>query len=174
MTTDKINLSILKIVDTYKEWLTDIDETRFQETPPIGGWSYSEVYMHIFDSNLLSLLATQNCIKGNGKEISSLFLTKLILFFGSLPPGKRYKVPKRLESRVKKIDLAAAHQLIFDFELQWTKTLPQTRTANPKITVPHPRLGNLNANEWLRFIEIHFNHHLKQLSRIKNSFLQNH
>jgi glycosyltransferase involved in cell wall biosynthesis len=34
--------------------------------------------------------------------------------------------------------------------------------------------GYLNAKQWLRFIEIHLNHHLKQLNRIENSFLQQH
>jgi hypothetical protein len=79
-------------------------------------------------------------------------------------------VPKRLADRVKKINLMAAQQFITDFELQLIKLQATVDQANPKIKVKHPRLGYLNAKQWLRFIEIHLNHHLKQLARIENSF----
>ena len=95
----------------------------------------------------------------------------MILFFGMLPPGKRYKVPKRLIDRVKKINRDTAQQFIADFELQLAKAVSQIEKANPTLKVAHPRLGFLNAKQWLRFIEVHLNHHLKQLARIEKSFI---
>lgn len=172
MQTSNVIQSIVKIVDAYKAKLVSLNDEEFMLTPPLGGWSYSEVYSHIFDSSLLSLLATQKCINGDGESAKTHFSAKVILFFGMLPPGKRYKVPKRLVDRVKKISIATAQQLIADFELQFTKALSQLNKANSSIKVAHPRLGHLNAKQWLRFIEIHLNHHLKQLKRIEGSFLQ--
>ena len=169
MNTVKVYQSITKIVAAYKAKLNDSSEGDFTTTPPIGGWSYSEVYSHIFDSSLLSLIALNNCIKGSGEVKPTHFTVKMILFFGSFPPNKKYPVPKRLAERVKKINLMAAHQFITDFELQLVKILPQIENANPKIKTKHPRLGYLNAKQWLKFIEIHLNHHLKQLNRIENS-----
>ena len=169
MNTAKVYQSITKIVEAYKVKLSDRTEEDFITTPPQGGWSYSEVYSHIFDASLLSLIALNNCIKGEGDVKPTHFAVKMILFFGSFPPNKKYKVPNRLLERVKKINLMAAHQFITDFELQLVKTLPNIDGANPKIKTKHPRLGYLNAKQWLMFIEIHLNHHLKQLNRIENS-----
>lgn len=170
MNTTRVYQSITKIVNAYKVKLANQSETNFILTPPIDGWSYSEVYSHIFDSSLLSLIALNNCIKGEGEIKPTHFMVKLILFFGTFPPRKRYTVPKRLAERVKKINLMAAQQFIMDFELQLAKLYPLIQNANPKIKTKHPRLGYLNAEQWLRFIEIHLNHHLKQLVRIEKSF----
>jgi hypothetical protein len=170
MNTSRVYKSITKIVNAYKAKLATKSEDDLVLTPANGGWSYSEVYSHIFDSSLLSLMALNNCIKGDGEKKSAHFATIMILFFGALPPGKKYKVPKRLAERVKKINLMAAEQFITDFELQLLQILPQIKKADPKIRTKHPRLGYLNAGQWLRFIEIHLNHHLKQLIRIEKGF----
>ncbi|MFD0940634.1 DUF1569 domain-containing protein [Pedobacter boryungensis] len=172
MNTGKVYQSIIKIVTDYKAKLANMNEEGFVIAPPIGGWTYSEVYSHIFDSSLLSLIALNNCIKGEGEIKPTYFTVKMILFFGALPPGKKYKVPKRLAERVKKINLMAAEQFIVDFELQLAKVYPLIGNADLKIKVQHPRLGYLNAKQWLKFIEIHLNHHLKQLARIEKSFQQ--
>ncbi|MEJ5994174.1 DinB family protein [Pedobacter sp. Du54] len=171
MSTGKVLHSIGKTVDAYERILASVGDDVFTATPSNGGWSYSEVYSHIFDSSLLSLQAVQKCIDGGGANEKTTFGAKAILFFGMLPPGKRYKVPKRLAERVKKIDFATAEQFIDDFGLQLAKITPQLGKSNPSIKVAHPRLGFLNARQWLRFIEIHLNHHLKQLKRIENSFV---
>ncbi len=170
MSNAKVSRSIQKIIEAYKAQIVKKSEDEFQQTPPIGGWSYSEVYAHIFDSSLLSLLAVQKCLNGDGLVEKTHFGAKAILFFGMLPPGKRYKVPKRLIDRAKKIDLTTAKQFISDFELQLAKTVNQLEKVNTSIKVAHPRLGFLNAKQWLRFIEIHLNHHLMQLKRIEKSF----
>lgn len=170
MSTSKVYQSILKVVAAYRNKLATISEEDFILTPPINGWSYSEVYSHIFDASLLSLIALNNCIKGEGEQRPTHFAVKMILLFGTLPPGKKYKVPQRLLERVKKINTMAAQQFMLDFELQLAKIYPQIEKANLKIKTKHPRLGYLNAKQWLKFIEIHLNHHFKQLKRIENSF----
>lgn len=164
--------SISKVVATYKAKLAAMDDDNFTVAPPIGGWSFSEVYSHIFDSSLLSLIALHNASKGEGENRTTAFAVKLILFFGALPPGRRYEVPGRLKERAKKINMMAAHQFITDFELQLAKIYPALQHANPSIKVKHPRMGYLNAKQWLRFIEIHLKHHLKQINRIEKSFQQ--
>ena len=108
MTPAKVNASIHKIVDAYKAKLSQYDEEIFQVTPPINGWSYSEVYSHIFDASLLSLIALENCIKGKGEDQPTHFIVKVILFLGAFPPAQKYKVPKRMADRVKKITKAEA------------------------------------------------------------------
>jgi len=170
MKISKVNTAIHQIVAAYKAKSDHYPEAVFQATPPIAGWSYSEVYSHIFDSSILSVMALENCIAGKAEQQKTAFAVKLILFFGSLPPQK-YKVPSRLADRVKKITKVEALSFIHQFENALTKAHPGIAQADANQKTKHPRLGYLNAKQWLRFIEIHLKHHLKQLNRIEKSFL---
>lgn len=166
MNPNKHLRAIQKSMNAYRSTLNKMNEDLFSKTPLSGGWSFSEVYSHIFDSSLLSLRAIQACVKGEGKSATTPFAAKAILFFGRFPPG-RYKVPKRLAERVKKITIPEAEQLIRDFEAQLNTIEKTTSQALPRVKIAHPRLGYLNAMQWLRFIDIHMCHHLKQLKRIE-------
>lgn len=170
--TAKILLSIAKLIDRYEQKLASVPDAEFNLTPRIGGWSYSEVYSHIFDSSILSVYAIQKCIDGDGKKIGDKLGAKLVLFFGALPPGKKYKVPPKLAMRVKKIDFTTAEKLIDDFGFQLAKVSNEIKNADPSIRIEHPRLGPLNARQWLRFTEIHLKHHWKQIERIEKFFSQ--
>lgn len=167
MNTEKTYQSIIQIVSSYNAQLAIVDEHIFQAKPPIGGWSLSEVYSHIFDSSLLSLRAIEKCTQGLGEEKKTLFVAKLLLLIGRLPLAK---APSKIADRVKKITPTAAKQLIADFELQLSKNYTSISKAEATHKIKHPRLGYLNDKQWLRFIEIHLNHHLKQLQRINKSF----
>ena len=170
MNAAKIKISLHHIIDAYKAKLSSYPEEIFELTPPINGWSYSEVYSHIFDSSLLSLIALENSAKGKGENKPTHFVVKLILLLGSLPPAKKYKVPKRLVERVKKISKTEAMDFILEFEKALNDNYPLVANASENCKTKHPRLGYLNAKQWLRFIEIHLKHHLKQLVRIEKSF----
>jgi hypothetical protein len=167
MNTEKTYQSIIKIVSNYSAQLAMVDEHIFQAKPPIGGWSLSEVYSHIFDSSLLSLMAIEKCTQGLGEQKKTLFVAKLLLLIGRFPLAK---APSKIADRVKKITPIDAQQLITDFELQLSKNYSSISKAEATHKIKHPRLGYLNAKQWLRFIEIHLNHHLHQLHRINKSF----
>ncbi|MBC6110602.1 DinB family protein [Pedobacter fastidiosus] len=172
MNPSKVKTSLHQIVDAYKAKLSSYSDNIFQDIPPINGWSYSEVYSHIFDSSLLSLMALENSARDKGENQPTHFAVKLILFFGSLPPAKKYKVPKRLAERVKKISKTEAMDFILEFEEALDQVYPLVPGAKTNSKTKHPRLGYLNAKQWLRFTEIHLKHHLKQLVRIEKSFQQ--
>ena len=170
MNTAKIKVSLQHIVKYYKSKLSVYKDEIFQVTPPINGWSYSEVYSHIFDASLLSIIALENAANGKGEDKPTHFAVKLILFFGAFPPAQKYKVPNRLVDRIKKISKTEALDYIIEFESALEKAYPKVAGANLHSKTKHPRLGYLNAKQWLRFIEIHLKHHLKQLERIEKSF----
>jgi hypothetical protein len=170
MSTVAVFTSIHKISFSYKQKLANIPSENFQQDPGSGGWSYSEVYNHIFDLSILSLHELEKCLSGKGKKRSTPLITKLILFFGALPPAIRFKVPNLLASRVKKCSKAEAETMITEFLVQLQPFGNKLEKANADIKTPHPKLGFLNGSQWLRFIEIHLKHHLKQLKRIDRSF----
>lgn len=163
--------SLLKDISAkYHDFLREVPDDQFQLTPPIGGWSYSEVYSHIFDISILTLKEVEHCIKGEGKIKPTAFIVKVILFFGSFPPNAKYKVPKALVGRERKIKKEAAAAFIQKFLEELDIVYSQLHLADPALKTLHPRLGYLNASQWFRFMEIHLKHHLKQLKRIEKSF----
>jgi hypothetical protein len=170
MSNSSVFSSLKEISAAYNATLPEISEEQFQCTPPAGGWSYSEVYSHIFDMSILSLKEVENCIKGNGKVKPTAFIVKAILFFGSFPPKAKYKVPQLLLGRERKINKIAAADFIERFLEQLHLVYSKLHLADPAIKTRHPRLGYLNAEQWFRFTEIHLKHHLKQLRRIEKSF----
>ena len=161
---------IQQIVEKYKAKLKEIDDAQWQATPPTQGWSYSEVYYHIFDASILSLIQLTESAEGRAKIKPTAFAVKLILFLGMLPPGKRFKAPKTLTERVKKAGKDDIQALMDVFLKQLQAAYPKLKKADLSIKAPHPKMGYLNANHWLRFIAIHLNHHLKQLKRIEKSY----
>lgn len=161
---------ILSIAGAFQKKLEEISEETFQLSPPSGGWSYSEVYFHIFDASLLTLDTISDCIAGKGENQPTPLVSKLILGFGALPPGGKYKAPRRLAERLKKISKAEAQELIDQFLSKVDTIYQHLATADQKIRTPHPRMGHFNAFQWFRFMQIHLAHHLKQIIRIEKNF----
>ena len=159
--------SLLHSVQSYSRFLENVSPEEFEISPFEGVWSYSEVYSHIFQSNLVSLTAAEKCISGIGEQTSGRihWLAGIILFFGRFPPGK-LKAPARIAAMVKKISKEDARNLIQKFESRLQDLVPKIHDARLNQKVKHPRLGLLNAPQWFRFVEIHTLHHEKQLQRI--------
>lgn len=159
--------SLVKAVTYYEDVLAQVSEEEFTRSPLEGGWSYSETFSHIFQSNLLSLQVTDKCIRGTAilsrKPIH--WLAGLILFTGSFPPVK-LKAPVKIAAMVGKISREEARDLINKFKMRLDEVKPQIKNAHPYQKAKHPRLGLLNAKQWFRFIEIHTIHHIRQLKRI--------
>jgi hypothetical protein len=167
MSIEAYNKSLLRAVAEYENLLPRVSEEDFIQSPKDGGWSYSETYSHIFQSNLFSLLAIEKCIAGIGSPNRTRihWLAWLILFFGRFPPIK-FKAPEKIAAMATKISREDALNLINKFKTRLGEVISNINDANPYQKTKHPRLGLLNAQEWFRFIEVHTVHHIKQLKRI--------
>lgn len=159
------------LLDEYRRRLDLIPDERFTETPPIGGWSYAEVYNHILQADLGSSIAMQKCMQGNTKPVNKKpnLMGRLVLLFGLMP---RVQAPPAVAAAIpaRKINKEEARNLIVKCRKRITDLMPLLEEYSPACTIPHPRLGNLNAAQWLKFIRIHTAHHLKQLKRIDKAF----
>lgn len=165
---EKLKNSIKK----YSDFLETVSEEEFQLSPKSGSWSYSEVYSHIFITNILSFKGIGICIEGKAEVVKKGTPLKAFpwLILGVLPPGK-FKIPKSLADKVKKISKAEASELIQKTSNNLEFFKDKIDLANPFQKVKHPRFGPFNTRNWFRFILIHSNHHLKQLDRIKLELL---
>ncbi len=157
--------AVLEILGKYRDFLSGLSEEEFQRSPAEGIWSYSEVYSHVLYVNKSSLIAIERCAFGN--KISSgriSWRAWLIFFLGKIPV--QTKAPDKVAAMVQKISLEDARNDIIKLEEKLPEMISIVRDTPGKHKIRHPRLGMLNAKQWLRFIEIHSQHHLKQLKRI--------
>ncbi len=162
---------LLKSIRFYEEFLKTVSEDTFVSTPPGGGWSYAEVYSHIFGSNQLSVIAAEKCLNKTAdvKTRKPHWKVRLILFMGQLPPGK-YVAPKILDDMAKKTNKEDAANQLVKIKKKLADLYPNFKKFNPDYKVKHPRLGFLDAKSWLRFMLIHTKHHEKQIGRIEKDF----
>ena len=154
----------------YQTFLDQIGENDFQRNPAAGIWSYAEVYSHIFTANQACFMAIGNCINGKAEATNEKARRsgRIILFLGIFPPVK-IKAPKRIAEMVQKIDREEAKKQLQQLQDMLRKVLPGIADADSGQKAKHPFLGYFDARQWLRFIEIHTRHHLKQLVRIEKA-----
>jgi len=94
-----------------------------------------------------------------------------MLLTGSLPPVK-LKVPADIAAKmtVEKISKEDAKNSLVKCRKRVDTIMPFIKDASPHSKSGNPRMGMLNAEQWLRFMRVHLYHHLKQLSRIEKKF----
>jgi hypothetical protein len=166
--------AITTALDAYRSWLDEIPEDQFAETPANGGWSYAEVYSHILQASLGSSVAAEKCCRKTGVTTNKGLNLKgmLVFLLGSFPPGKR-QAPPAVAALTKKIDKEEARNLIVRLRKRIEElAVLMHNGVNKDNKISHPGLGMLNGPQWFKFLRIHLQHHLKQLSRIKKSFPQ--
>ena len=166
--------AVNEALNTYRKLLENYTDDLFMVTPPIGGWSYAEVYDHILKATLGASIVLERCTNNNCQPTKNgLTLTgRYVLLMGSFPPFKT-KAPQEMEATVKKIDKETAKNLIVKSRKRINGISEKMKTALPNSRYKHPRMGMLNAGQWLKFIRIHLEHHLNQLQRIEKSFNSN-
>jgi len=172
MNISKEQKALETAIDNYSRQLGIIPDELFTVTPPKGGWSYAEVYDHTLQMAIISSVAMERCanLKGELNSGGLSPLGRLVFFLGRFPFVK-LKVPAKVAAKnpVKKITREEAKALILKLNKRLNNTVPLINEENAYSRIKHPRLGMLNAFEWLKFIRIHTEHHLKQLARIKKN-----
>ncbi|MBC7655354.1 MAG: DinB family protein [Oligoflexus sp.] len=171
MTVKSDKEALLQSLKFYAEFLKTVNEDIFLTTPPIDGWSYSEVYSHILSANLMSFIALEKCLNKTAeiKSRKADWRVRLILFLGRFPLGK-LKAPATIADLVKKITKEEASNQVIRIRKKIEELNVNFKNFDANYKMKHPRLGYLDAKQWLRFMVIHTKHHEKQIKRIAESF----
>lgn len=164
--------AIIAALDNYRNLLNQIPDEQFNVTPPIGGWTYAEVYSHIMQASFGSSVAAERCCNKTGVNTrKGLNWKGLLVFLLGRFPGRR-KTPEQVANLTKNITKEEARNLIIKMRKRLDDVWPLMYNAPADYKINHPGLGMLNARQWLKFTRIHLEHHLKQLNRIGKSFPQ--
>lgn len=164
---------IASLMLEYRNRLDNFSEKDFMAHPP-SGWCIAEVYAHVLQVNRSGLIFMEACIRGNAiKSNKPLhWLVWIILKAGRFPPGK-FKAPANMAVLVKPISKEETRNMLIKVIKKLDELVPMVAKASLNQKMKHPRLGLLNARQWLRFIRIHTAHHLKQLDRIEKTLKNN-
>lgn len=168
-----IYTAITTALNGYRTRLDLIPDEQWEATPPGGGWSCAEVYSHILQATLGASIAAEKCTLSSCKPTNkkATWFGRILLLIGKFPPVK-VKVPPTAPDRVTviKITREEARNQLIKCRKRIDTIMPLVYKAPKNCRVDHPRLGMLNARQWLKFIRIHLQHHLKQLDCIENKF----
>ncbi|KHJ39092.1 DinB superfamily protein [Pedobacter glucosidilyticus] len=156
--------SLHKLLDYYLAYLKTIHEDDFFAKPQANVWSVSEVYSHVIWVNKTAAIATENCLNRTAhiKTNKPDWRVRLILFFGVFPPGK-IKAPEAVAAKVERISLEDAANQIISLKRKLPALEADFKNFDTHYKIKHPRLGYLDAKNWLRFMVVHTKHHIKQL-----------
>lgn len=161
---------VLDVINKYQEALRGFSEEEFCRKPEDGSWSVSEIYCHINQVNMRSLLAVEKCIYGRQVQrgYGVPLFTRAILYFGQFPPGS-VKIPDNIAALVTVVSKEDARNELIRFVEKFNQILPKAKKCSPHNRVRHQRLGLLNCEEWIRFIEIYSKYHFKRLRRLSGN-----
>lgn len=160
------------LINAIKEYRNRIDaytESDFLKKANPETWSAAEVYAHIISANRLTVRGMMKAAEGNATEDNSSLAwnARIILFFERFPKGR--KVPEVVQKRTPKIESKAEAIETTEALLKELDELKASQANWSKTQkLKHPVLGMLNNFQWVKFMKIHSNHHIKQLDRIKN------
>lgn len=161
------------VLEDYLQELDHFTEEQFAQSPGEGAWSAGQVYAHLTGSvkyyflpNVLNCFQQQQGQIGGDKNEAGAGI-----FARQGYPDQQIKQPESLTSqggpKAKTIAelKGALPQIILMLE---SAEVPEA-AYNPDYKVHHAALGWLNAEEWLLANVWHWEHHKRQLARIKKA-----
>lgn len=162
---------------TVNHYLTELDTISMEQLlwqPGEGEWSLGQMFQHLIQSALyMQLKNIDRCLEGGvetlGAEAEMTGQGKAVFAEGSFPPVRVHVPPSPQYTPVQPESKEQLVQGLNTVVERMRETLPKLVQASSHSTVPHPRFGPLNANEWYLLIEMHYRHHFLQLDRLKQA-----
>jgi Protein of unknown function (DUF1569) len=136
------------------------------ERGPAGKWTPAQIVEHLALGLSLSgetFLARRNHapMSRRARTPAERIAMLLILRFRWFPPGR--KAPSRT-TPIEQITRRDAEQHFLAGIASWGQIERELLPARKlDLFVKHPRLGDLNIEEWIRFHVIHARHHARQI-----------
>ncbi|MFD1188455.1 DinB family protein [Pontibacter rugosus] len=154
--------------------LESLDDAQLNSMPAAGKWSLNQHVAHLVIVDDAALGGIRYKLQQQDKLRDSTFAqaVKAFLLKVALKSGKKYKAPAAVATVPDTAHLPALRQ-------NWDKVrfqLEDELTSMPhhlldKGIFKHPRVGYLNINQTLSFLQDHFDHHVQIMQRIKSELI---
>ncbi len=173
METKTISTELIKVLNTYKNAVSDYSDQHFNHKQAPDVWSIGQMYEHLaISAQLFFMKNIQYCLeKRNGQEGGEMNEKgKYVYHLNAFPPVK-VKVPAGASVAEPIAKEQAYYQTFFENICQQIETqLPLIEADNGIYKTGHVVFGPLSAKEWLQSFEMHHRHHLRQKEELE-SFL---
>ena len=147
----------------YKNKLQNISDEKYAQKPAEDKWSIGEICSHILFANGGGLMAAHRIAEGTVTDAAKLtWMGRIVFTLGFFPPVK-LKVPASVAERTTALSRTEAIEKIDKHTILLAELEPKLAQGAKDKGVKHPRLGMLNAKQWVQFADIHTTHHWKQL-----------
>ncbi|MFE6074097.1 DinB family protein [Paenibacillus sp. NPDC057886] len=160
-------------LERYLQELELMSDAQLSYKPSEIEWSMGQMYQHLIQSAMKMHLANiRLCISADKdadkKKNQGKTETGEAVFAQASFPPIRIHVPASPEYTPLQPD--GRESIIKGFsevrdEMRRMEVLLEGTTLES--TLPHPRFGGLNAEEWFALVEMHYRHHFLQLERLK-------
>ncbi len=137
--------------------LADRPAADWQKAPP-GKWTPAQIIEHLalsFDLSARGFEQAQPQGPRRARTLLEQVAAFLVFRLGWIPPG--IESPRRAAPATR-VEAPAAREHLRAALARWSAL-----AGRPGVFVRHPRLGDLDFDEWLRFHAWHCQHHAKQI-----------
>ncbi len=164
--------SLRKVEAQIELWINELDKYNLETIkikPSDEEWSVGQVYVHLIkSSSLFHLKQVEKCLSHNQNKSEKMNIKGLVSFhlLKGFPPIK-IKVPPSPEyTPAQPTNIPNLKNELLELKATLTNHIPLLEQNSNKGKEAHPGFSYMNANEWFRLIPMHFEHHLRQKSRI--------
>lgn len=145
------------------------DEARLaRSAPSVSGWTVGQHVDHMATTDKMIGMGLMKCVFQPQKvEGGPKTIAKFILWSGWMPRGKG-KAPEMTQPRAQSSEqirtgIKTARGAIASMEGKLAD-LEKSESG-----IPHPMLGVFRPMHWMRFLEVHHNHHFKIIRDIERA-----
>jgi hypothetical protein len=157
-------------IDIWINALRSYELDTLQAKPDKNSWSLGQVYMHILADTNFYIEQIEYCLTHNENQSEQMTDFAVALFSNNEFPDIKIKgdasASETMPQPTNKNDVTYQMILLRD---QLNLLSARVSSTSSVGKTKHPGLGYFNAQEWLRFSEIHMRHHLRQKRRIEQA-----
>ncbi|MBS1651186.1 MAG: DinB family protein [Bacteroidetes bacterium] len=156
-------------INDWDNYLSDYTLEELKQSPEQGTWSMGQLYMHLIESSDRMIKRAENCLNSNENSAVAINSSAEKIFNTGIISEQKIKAPTHVtnppEQPVNKEFISdALKKLSHDFSALVAKSKQFNKGG--KLPHPNPNLGMFNAEQWMDFSILHFNHHLKQKNQL--------
>lgn len=156
---------------TWIDALAQYDLDDLQKQPEPGVWSMGQLYVHLIQSSRFFLDQVKFCNSNNDNADRQHAPGAIAIFTRNELPDMRIEGPPSNKTTPQPTDKERLVRSLTTLRDEFEAAHINTADSPFKGKTLHPGLQYFDAEEWLKFTDIHLRHHLRQKQRI-DEFLQ--
>lgn len=163
-----------KVIAIWKQVLEENDPDLLQYKPDEESWSLGQVYHHLIDgTRIYQFVKIDRCLaREPDEQKTKTEAGEKVLQNGAFPSAKIEVAVKDYEPECM-ADPAFIKEELGKMVEEYNEYAGKVAAATSYGKARHGILGYLDADEWLRLVEMHFRHHIRQKEALRDAYISN-